>query len=180
MTSQGEIEKCLKLGEHVKKGILAQSSFWLLEIAALYYLKRYRTLRKIYNETKGWREGMTGCVIAQTISLTYVPPQLQRPKEAQSTEIIIMAFPNPLECIYNWKYCLVGWRFDDRFITRRRGLCRRVENGRTAIVPVNETRRLFAACNDGCRVGMVSSGVSSNRSCPNIQTHRPRFWIEFT
>jgi len=41
ITSDDEIEKCIKIGEYVKK-----------EIEMLYYLKRYRTLRKTYNETK--------------------------------------------------------------------------------------------------------------------------------
>ena len=52
----------------------------------------------------------------------------------------------------------------DRFITQHRGLCSRVENARTAIVPANEPRGSFAACNDGCRVGMLSGGVKAQRS----------------
>src|SRR5271154_1094552 len=52
----------------------------------------------------------------------------------------------------------------DRFITRRHGLCSRVENARTAIVPANETRTTFADCNDGCRIGMLSGGVKAQRS----------------
>lgn len=53
LRDDGEVEKCLKVGEYVKRGILyAEGLELMVEIEMLYYLKRYRTLRKVYNETK--------------------------------------------------------------------------------------------------------------------------------
>lgn len=52
LISEEEIEQRLKLGEHVKKGMTLHLPPDIAEIEALYYLKKYRTLRKIYNETK--------------------------------------------------------------------------------------------------------------------------------
>ena len=56
LRDDGEIEKCLKVGEYVKKGMtymgLGGRLELMVEIEMLYYLKRYRALRKVYNETK--------------------------------------------------------------------------------------------------------------------------------
>ena len=52
LNSPEEIEQKLKLGEHVKKGARQGYQQLNLEIETLYYLKKYRRLRKTYNETK--------------------------------------------------------------------------------------------------------------------------------
>jgi hypothetical protein len=52
ITSDDEIEKCIKIGEYVKQGTCLGMALLIVEIEMLYYLKRYRTLRKTYNETK--------------------------------------------------------------------------------------------------------------------------------